>query len=392
MNPHVVAKSAKNMLARVEINFNRLVGRELVPLQTKILNVETSSLCNLNCVFCAYSKKSSPKVSMTDAFFKDCIEQAVAMGYTQFELTPSTGDVFMDHHIFNKLEFLDGHPATEAYHFFTNFTILKRRDIGRLLRLKKLTKLTISIYGHDLSSFIAITKSTAKVYERLRGNLESLLALLGKRRFQLDFVVRTTRDAPRHPDSNVMKLLERFREHGVHIRRSHVYNNWGGYVTQADVQGLAIDITGTETVYKRGACSLLFADYQVMASGVVNGCAARDVDASLQIGNLHKAPLREILSPNNPAYMRLIEEQQRGEFRAVCKSCDYYKSIYHMRRKLRKDGTQFQSIEQYKVRLNAAGQAAAGHPATPASPRQPHAGTAGIEAKIAGMSAAETAR
>ena len=62
MNPFVLAKSAKNALSKVEINFNRLAGRELVPIQTKILNIETSSLCNLECVFCAYVKKSSPKV------------------------------------------------------------------------------------------------------------------------------------------------------------------------------------------------------------------------------------------------------------------------------------------------------------------------------------------
>jgi len=37
--------------------------------------------------------------------------------------------------------------------------------------------------------------------------------------------------------------------------------------------------------------------------------------------------------------MRLIEEQQRGEFRAVCKSYDYYKSIHHMRMSRRKDGS-----------------------------------------------------
>jgi sulfatase maturation enzyme AslB (radical SAM superfamily) len=354
MNPFVIAKSAKNALSKIEINFNRLAGRELVPLQTKILNIETSSLCNLECVFCAYVKKTSPKVTMKDAFFKDCIEQAAAMGYTHFELTPSTGDVFMDRHIFNKFQYLEQHPAIDGYHFFTNFTLPDRDDIARLVQLKKLKNLTVSIYGHDLASFMAITKATEKVYNRLRSNLESLLALMAEKKFKLDIVIRTTRDAPRQPTSDVMKLLERFREHGVHTRSSHVYNNWGGYVTQADVQGLAIDVTGTESTYKRGACALLFTDYQIMATGIVNGCAARDVDASLKIGDLNEMPLHKILSPENPAYMRLIEEQQRGEFRPVCKSCDYYKSIYHMRSNHRKDGTAFQTIEEYKNRLREA--------------------------------------
>jgi len=355
MNPFVVAKSAKNALSRVEINFNRLIGRELVPLETTTLNIETSSLCNLECVFCAYVKKHSPKVSMKDAFFQNCVEQAVGMGFTQFELTPCTGDVFMDRHIFNKFQFLEDHPAIGGYRFFTNFTIPNKTNVERLLRLKKLKNLTVSIYGHDLASFIAITKSTEKVYNRLISNLNTLLENLDRKHFNLDIGIRTTNDAPRRPVSDVMQLLERFRERGVRPRRAHVYNNWGGFVTQADVAGLAIDVSGAESVYKRGACAHLFTTYQIMATGIVNGCACRDVDATLRIGDLNEAPLHKILSPDNPAYMALIEEQQCGDFRPVCKSCDYYKSIYHMRMSRRKDGSEFQSIEEFKDRLRVAG-------------------------------------
>jgi hypothetical protein len=54
--------------------------------------------------------------------------------------------------------------------------------------------------------------------------------------------------------------------------------------------------------------------------------------------------------------MQLIEEQQRGEFRPVCQSCDYYKSIYHKRSVHRKDGTELQSIQQFKESMDVAGQ------------------------------------
>jgi hypothetical protein len=72
----------------------------------------------------------------------------------------------------------------------------------------------------------------------------------------------------------------------------------------------------------------LFNQVQVMSTGVVNGCACRDAEATLQIGDLRQQPLAEILSTRNDAYMQLIEEQQRGDFRPVCLSCDFYKSIY----------------------------------------------------------------
>ena len=39
--------------------------------------------------------------------------------------------------------------------------------------------------------------------------------------------------------STYAALVERFRTRGVPTRRAHVYNNWGGYITPEDVQGLA---------------------------------------------------------------------------------------------------------------------------------------------------------
>ena len=153
-----------------------------------------------------------------------------------------------------------------------------------------------------------------------------------------------------------MALVERFRDRGVHVRRAHVYNNFGGTVTAEDVQGLAIDIDDASRTYKDGACSHLFTTYQIMATGIVNGCACRDVDATLRIGDLNETPLHRILSPDNPAYMQLIEEQQRREFRPVCQSCDYYKSIYHSRVIHRKNRMQVQSIDAFKDRLRAAGE------------------------------------
>ena len=102
------------------------------------------------------------------------------------------------------------------------------------------------------------------------------------------------------------------------------------------MRGLDIDITDTRSTYKRGACTLLFTGVQVTATGVVNGCACRDVDSTLQIGDLSQQPLREILSPRNEAYRQLIMEQQEGQFRPICQGCDFYKSIYRATRRHKK--------------------------------------------------------
>jgi hypothetical protein len=175
---------------------------------------------------------------------------------------------------------------------------------------------------------------------------------MSQRRFDLEFSVKSTRAASRPARSDLMISLDRFRRAGVKVRPSSGrYNNWGGMVTEQDLRGLDMEIKGEELVHKSGACSLLFNQVQVMSTGVVNGCACRDAEATLQIGDLRQQPLGEILSTRNDAYMQLIEAQQRGEFRPVCRSCDFYKSIYKpaVGRRRRMTG----SIAAFKAELSA---------------------------------------
>jgi hypothetical protein len=98
--PALAIKSVRNFKNAVTININRARGREFIPKGVPTLSIETSSLCNLECRFCAYVKKSSAKVTMKDEFFRSCVGQAIDMGYRHFDLTPCTGDVFMDRGIF----------------------------------------------------------------------------------------------------------------------------------------------------------------------------------------------------------------------------------------------------------------------------------------------------
>jgi len=47
MTLHTFGKSVRNLRNRVLIDVNRRLGREFVPLQDKILCIETTSVCNL---------------------------------------------------------------------------------------------------------------------------------------------------------------------------------------------------------------------------------------------------------------------------------------------------------------------------------------------------------
>jgi hypothetical protein len=190
------------------------------------------------------------------------------------------------------------------------------------------------------------------LYARLLQNLETLLEIAGDAAFEVAIGLRSTRKRPKGGATDLLRAVERFRAAGHEIWLSPgVYNNWGGYISQADVEGLDMHINSADSTYKYGACEKLFDSVQVLANGVVNACACRDVDATLQIGNVNSQPLAQIVSPDNPRYMAIIEQQQRGEFGPVCRSCDFYKSVYHHRSHYRREGIATVSLEEFRKQL-----------------------------------------
>jgi len=274
---------------------------------------------------------------MSDQLFERVIDEATKMGFDHFGLTPITGDVFFDKKFLEKLSFLDDHKGVRAYQFYTNFILADHDVITSLFGKKKLIRLTASLYGHDLDSFVKITKSNEISYVRLKSNLQSVLGMgddVKRVGFNLGWRTYGSFQGVDATDTDLCRIVRELQNrYGILIQVSKFYDNWGGYITEEDVKGLDIKILPEKRVYKNGACSLIFSKNQVMATGIVNACACRDVDATLALGDLNKQSLSEILSYSNKTYRDLIENQQAGKFNPICHSCTFYHSIYKRRKR-----------------------------------------------------------
>lgn len=342
----------KGMLCLV----NRALHRESIP-QTNLLFVITSGICNLACRFCHYSKKSEGKEISDDESFARYIEQVGAFGIDHISLTPMTGEAMFDKHFLEKVRIIERSNAIRSFEIFSNFILAKPETIETLCESRKFRSLTISIYGHDAESFGRITQKPSVQYERLVANLEYLNSvrdrwpaptILGMRhgkRFEWSPLA-----PPSGPESRLQQAIRALCDHPKFQWAGNYtnYDSWSGTITEEDVRGLDIDIRRRAAMPKIGACYMIFDEQAIMPDGRVNACACRAIDDSLVIGDLNRQPLNEVLSRRNPAYVDLIDRQQRGAFPEACRTCTWYKSIYY--RKTRGEDPGYITMRQFQAK------------------------------------------
>ena len=326
----------KNFLKTLNGKINFFLKRQKIPDIYDHINIESTSVCNLKCKFCAYPKRdleAVPHSTMSIDLFKETVNQAISIGYKKIGLTPSTGDIFMDKGIDQKFQYLDKLEKYEGFFFYTNFIPINTTQIEKIiLNTKKLVSFGISIYGHDLETFKNFCSGTENAYLRLITNLKKLLDIHEKypekkfdilisQRSEIDFVLNKN-------DSELSNILKRLLKiSGITYDQNFVYNNWGGIIKEEDVKDLNIKLQ-SENTEKIGSCSLIYSRLTIGSSGLVNACACRDANFSLRIGNVKEKKLKEIISLKNKRYKEIIENQEQNKFDPVCKSCDFYKSIY----------------------------------------------------------------
>ena len=114
--------SLNKFLNLIVINFNKFMKISYIPHPRNSIHIETTSLCNLKCKFCAYEKRDlnlHPSQTMKIENFKNIINQCIDQKYKYIGLTPTTGDIFMDKNIFEKLKLLNNCPDIKGFFFST---------------------------------------------------------------------------------------------------------------------------------------------------------------------------------------------------------------------------------------------------------------------------------
>ncbi|MFI5347946.1 MAG: radical SAM protein [Elusimicrobiota bacterium] len=297
-------------------------GRAAVPNWPYALFIEGTNACSAACVFCAYPQMERPKLSMPMELFKNVVDQYLAMGHGDVDLTPIVGDPFMDEHLFERLDDLRARPGVERYHFYTNAILMDEPAVARLSGHGARLQIYCSFGGFDRAAYrriMGVDKFDAAA-ANIRRLVDRKISDGSEIRIQIEL---------RSPESDRKGefwdyLRRRQAEGAVHLAAADGYDNWGGRIAETRLRASGLDAKALRA--RRGPCHRLLGGPMILADGRVNACPCRDVEATLVIGDLKNQPLKEILS--GPAFKALVDRQAAGDFPEACKDCTHYEPGY----------------------------------------------------------------
>lgn len=318
--------------------------------------IEISGTCNLSCKMCSVSiKPEKQKAIMDFALFKKIFDGAVKAGWKNIK-SCSAGEIFCDKKIWEKLDYIENSPAQlNTFRINTNFCMLKPNEIAKIFGYKKLTRLKISIYGFDRDSFSNITRKKPEQFDRLVKNLKQLREINKRqtRPFRLEFNWWIgNMDKFNKSTGEFKKFVLDFGKEidRIKINPSIAVEREG--VVESDlVEETGIRFDSKISNIRVGPCNRLYVDFIVHSDGSVAACACHSKIGNLYLGNINDSPLDYLLSTRNENFRKLIDEQERGHYRAPCDRCSKYWSIYAPKRNSKKFNFDDLGVDMAKLDL-----------------------------------------
>ncbi len=286
------------------------------------LSVETTNVCNSDCVFCANSVMKRKKGPLDLERFKKVVDDFVAVGGTCMDFNVTIGDPLLDPHLLERARYVGRYPQITGLGFVTTLQWLHRFDLGEFFEAR-FTWLSIStaLSGREAyQKFFRVDK-----YDKMLTNLLALIAENTRRSnpISIHIDVKPT-DEPLqrvldHPDfwkvsvASGQDLAKQVQSRGFFV------DDWQGAVKLPEYLKL-------RPLYPRAhfPCRMLYKGLTIYSNGKVGACQCRDFEASseLIVGTVEDS-LIDLW--NGPKLQELRQRwREENEIPTICKSCRYY--------------------------------------------------------------------
>ena len=309
-------------------NFRTFIQKEKIEKKLKKrflgLYIETTNICNADCIFCAYQHQKRDTGVMDDLLFKKLIDEYVELGGGNLGLTPTVGDPLVDKNIINKIKYARSFKEIKEIGMYSNLISLSLFNLNDFVN-SGLNHLAVSTSGFDENMYKRVYRSNQ--YSRMYNNLINLLIENKKNNSPIDISVDMRSDLSLKETLSLKdykKILNYISEEkcGYKFR----YDDWAGKIKPTDLTGvMRIRNMFASLRFRFSACFEYFNGPMIYWNGDVGICGCRDVDAKeLIIGNAKNNSLKEIWY--NEKHLNYLDNFNKNT-PSICKTCTHYDNI-----------------------------------------------------------------
>ncbi|OVE76657.1 hypothetical protein BVX98_05045 [bacterium F11] len=308
----------------------RLEKNKLKPHVPPELCFSLTSICNAKCTFCAYTYVDTPKEIMKFDVFKKAIDDYTSLGGQAINLTPLTGEVLVDPHLFEKIGYAKGTEKIKKVGFATNAILLNRFDNYKKIIDANVDWMQISSPGFDDEAYKRVYQTNQ--YENILAGIKNMLEYKKETKSPIEIFVILRVD--RHfedvvKDEGYKQLLPYIEEKLIEIKMDKEYHlsmdSWCDQITDDKLTGLMF-VKPVTTEKPLIPCTRMIWNLSVLPRGDVRVCSCRYYETEyddMVVGNLKEESLGEILTGKKWQKM-LSDIIKENKWPTACKNCSYY--------------------------------------------------------------------
>lgn len=143
------------------------------------IQIETTSLCNADCVFCQHKTMKRKTGEMSWKLFTRIIEQCKEFKIN-YILPFLNGEPFMDSLFLERLEYINNHLPEVELEIFSNMLLLDETKLKRLSNVKNIRTIFMSLTSYDSDS---CKKYMSLDFNKVKTNVLNLIKLNKEKKF-----------------------------------------------------------------------------------------------------------------------------------------------------------------------------------------------------------------
>ncbi|MFZ5354298.1 MAG: SPASM domain-containing protein [Bacillota bacterium] len=272
----------------------------------KEVSIETTGRCNAKCEFCPHEQLDRKNIDMTDDLFLKIINDLKEIpDNISYTISPfKVNEPLMDKKFFARMDTINKELPNAKLRFFSNLNIADEEKIDRVLNIRNLKSIWISLNSVDEAEYARVMKLD------LMRTMNNLKVLLSKHSVMCDkpeLIIGRVADGSINDDSFICRVNDIFSEFRdnfqvIIVRRGE----WIDYMKPAYHDML-------------DKPCLRWFELSITCTGKAALCCM-DGKGSYAIGDVNEASVLDIY---NGEFKRLREKGYKRKYVAPCNKCSY---------------------------------------------------------------------